>query len=307
MRKLLAIVVEVLYGLPLVAVSALGADVLLQRRSLAYLLFPLITGVGAALGFWRGRAGKLPPWQLAVLLDLPLLLLVGWFLSSRVLSLLALPLLSTLSVVLGLGAAGRRRAGAAGAGAESAQAPGRGQATAAVLVPLLVLNLALAAAVPRFVSSLIVSRETAEPAAPYRLAMLDGGTVPASQLRGRVVVLDFWATWCGPCRRELPEIQRLSDQFAGRRDVVICAVDGASGDTPEQARQFFRQHGFRLDLAYDYQRAATKALSVHGFPTLLVLDRAGRIRLRHVGYVGAEDLGGKLTGLIERLLAESSS
>jgi thiol-disulfide isomerase/thioredoxin len=297
MRKLLAIVVEVLCGLPLVAVSALGADVLLQRRSLAYLLFPLITGVGAALGFWRGRAGKLPPWLLAVLLDLPLLLLVGWFLSSRVFSLLALPLLSTVSVVLGLAAAGRERAGA----------PGRGHAAAAVLVPLLVLNLALAAAVPRFVSSLIISREMDEPAPPYRLAMLDGGTVAAGQLRGRVVVLDFWATWCGPCRRELPEIQRLSDRFAGRRDVVICAVDGAENDTPEQALRFFRQHRYRLDLAYDYQQAASKALSVHGFPTLLVLDRAGRIRLRHVGFVGAEDLGGKLTGLIERLLAESPS
>jgi hypothetical protein len=93
--------------------------------------------------------------------------------------------------------------------------------------------------------------------------------------------------------------------------VVFYAVDFAGGDTPDdqgdtpaRASEFFRRRGFRLPLAYDAGGRAAKALHAHGLPTLLVLDRSGRVRLRHVGFVGAEDLGATLTGTLQQLLAE---
>ncbi|HEY2290052.1 MAG TPA: TlpA disulfide reductase family protein [Thermoanaerobaculia bacterium] len=291
MRRFLAFLFEVLCDVPVVALSLIGTDVLLQSRSLAYALFPLLTAVGVALGFWRGRASALPSWQLAALLGLPLLASAFWFRAESGWALAALPLLALLSVALGLAVVRVARTG--------------WSRTAAALVPLLILNLALLPAVPRLISSLVSSRRVDEPAPPYRLIRLDGGAVAAEQLRGRVVVLDFWAVWCTPCRRELPEIERVHARFARRPDVAFFAVDGAQGDTPEQARQYFRDHGYRLDLAYDDRQVVQTSLSVHGYPTLLVLDRAGRIRLRHVGFLGAEELAGKLTGLIEMLLAES--
>jgi thiol-disulfide isomerase/thioredoxin len=293
MRKLLVVLLEAICALPLVAVGLGGADVLLQSPSLAYLLFPLLTVAAAALGFWRGRASALASWQVATLIDLPLLLVVLWFLSQRAWSLLALPLLGMTFAALGIAAA------------RSARTAPRGRRWAIVLVPLLAVNFVLLLGLQRFVSSLVVSREVREPAPLYRLALLAGGTMDARQLRGRVVVLDFWATWCGPCRRELPELEQIYERFAKRPDVAFYAVDAARGDTPEQARRFFHQHGYRLALAYDRAEEVQKLLAVSGLPSLLVLDRAGRIRLRHVGFVGAENLTGKLTSLIDTLLAES--
>jgi len=124
-------------------------------------------------------------------------------------------------------------------------------------------------------------------------------------------VIDFWATWCAPCQHELPELEGLYRRFSGDRRVAFYAVDVSEadtpderGDTPAQASEFLRKHGYRMPLAFDAGGRAAKALHAHGLPTLLVLDRSGRVRLRHVGFVGAEDLGATLAGTVEKLLAE---
>ena len=297
MRKVLAVVSDLAFGLPLVAVALLGVRVLLQSQSLASLFFPSLCLVSLAIGFWRGGAAALASWQTVALLNLPLLLVVLWFLSKRNWLLLALPVIvsvfSALGAALGRGGRGARRRWAA-------------------LLPLVVIvSLVLVLFTSRYAASLIVSKEVSEPAVPFRISSIDGGEVSAQQLRGRVVVLDFWATWCGPCRRELPELERLYERFEGRRDVVFYAIDGgqtdtpgAQGDTPEQAREYFRKGGYRIPLAQDPEGGLERSLSVSGYPTLLVLDRAGRVRFRHVGFIGSEDLVGKMMALIESLLAE---
>lgn len=293
MRKALAVLFELANGLVLIAVLFAGERVLLQSRSLVVLFLPLLGVAALGLGWWRGRASPLAGWQVVALLNLLSVLLVAYA-AGRAWLLWLLPVLSVAFAAMGVAAArwpaARRRAA----------------------LPLLAAAvLALGAMGPGFARSLVASHDVREPAVSFQLALPAGGQVAAEQLRGRVAVIDFWATWCVPCQHEMPEIDRLYQRFAGDRRVAFYAVDVSEtdtpddkGDTPALASEFFRRHGFHLPLAFDTGGGAGRALHAHGLPTLLVLDRSGRVRLRHVGYVGAEDLGAMLTGEIQHLLAE---
>jgi hypothetical protein len=94
-------------------------------------------------------------------------------------------------------------------------------------------------------------------------------------------------------------------------NVAFVAVDGVmtdvpreAGDTAERAMTYFRRGGFTIPLAWDGGTVLEKAFALHGFPTLPVLDRDGRVRMRHVGFVGAEDLERTLTDKIAELQNE---
>jgi thiol-disulfide isomerase/thioredoxin len=291
MRKLLAVLFEFANGLVLVAVIFLGERILLQSRSLVFTFLPLLAVAAIGLGVWRGRASALAAWQVVALLNLPLVLLV-WYAGGRARGLWLLPVLGLAFAAMGVAAA---------------RGPAARRSWRVGLPLLATATLVLGAMGPLFARSLVVSHEVREPAVPFQFALPAGAPVSAAQLRGRVALIDFWATWCVPCQHE-----RLYQRFAGDRRVAFYAVDvpvtdtpADQGDTPAQAIGFFRQRGFRMPLGYDTGGRAAEALHAHGLPTLLVLDRSGRVRLRHVGFAGAEDLGETLSGTIEKLLAEN--
>jgi thiol-disulfide isomerase/thioredoxin len=305
MRKVLAVLLELATGLILVAVLVVG-NLLLQSRSLVFLFLPLLAVAAVGLGAWRGRASGLPPWLVVALLNLPMALLV-WYTAGRAWGLLLLPLVGLAFAAMGVAA----RRGSAARGPAAAPRPAAWRARRVALPLLAAAVVVLGAMGPRFARSLVVSHEVREPPVSFELALPAGAPVAAEQLRGRIAVIDFWATWCGPCQHELPELERLYRRFSGDPRVVFYAVDFSGGDTPDdqgdtpaRASEFFRRRGFRMPLAYDAGGRAAKALHAHGLPTLLVLDRSGRVRLRHVGFVGAEDLGATLTGTLQKLLAE---
>ena len=111
----------------------------------------------------------------------------------------------------------------------------------------------------------------------------DGGPVRLSDHRGKVVVVNFWATWCRPCREEMPALQRVA---RSEPDIVFLAVDlQESGD---KARSFLEQLGLdRLELVLDTDARTTRRYGVLSLPSTFFLDREGTIR--HL------DLGGPMT------------
>src|SRR6059058_744083 len=132
--------------------------------------------------------------------------------------------------------------------------------------PIVVFAFAAAVAGPLFVGFLARSQNVTERPIPFAIRLVDGRTISSQQLRGRVVVLDFWATWCVPCRQELPILQRVYDKTKGRGDVAFFAVDGVMTDTPGDAGDtalgavaYFDRAGYTIPLAWDGGAVLEKA------------------------------------------------
>ncbi|MCB9662735.1 MAG: TlpA family protein disulfide reductase [Alphaproteobacteria bacterium] len=121
----------------------------------------------------------------------------------------------------------------------------------------------------------LVGRTAPELSLPLR----GGGSFDLAQARGKPVVLSFWASWCGPCRQELPA---LSDLASRRDDVTIVAVnvDRESKD----AERFLSQVRVDLPVALDPEATALGAYEVASMPTTFVVDRNGTLKWRKVGY-----------------------
>ncbi len=137
---------------------------------------------------------------------------------------------------------------------------------------------------------------------PFSITASDGSVIESAQMKGRVVVLTFWASWCAPCRQELPQLQKVFAQYRGQPDVEFWAVGGPWGeDTIERERQYAQKSGLTLPLAFDGERSASKAVGITGFPSLALLDKAGHLRFVHSGYDASDpfirDLPGKIDAL----------
>ena len=120
-------------------------------------------------------------------------------------------------------------------------------------------------------------REKARVSIP--LHKLDGTVTSLQELEDKVVFLNFWATWCGPCRREMPSMERLL-KAVGSDDLVMVAV---SSDTRQDVLDFSEKMGFTFDFLIDPDDTLSDAMGVPLVPTTLILDRQRRIALAHVG------------------------
>lgn len=121
------------------------------------------------------------------------------------------------------------------------------------------------------------------PLADFALPDLDGRTWTRADLRGKAALLNFWATWCGPCKTELPFLQTLRERLKGRSDVVLLTLN--VDDNPGLVAPFVRAHGLVLPvlLAAEF---ATKTLEEVGIPCTWIVDREGIVRLEQVGFGG---------------------
>lgn len=121
-------------------------------------------------------------------------------------------------------------------------------------------------------------------AAPaFQVTLLDGKTVRLRDLRGKVVALDFWATWCGPCRPTMKTLQALQEKYGGRLAVVGVSLDDET--TADQIRPTLQRLGvtYRIAASYDQTQAVKSAYRVPGAGLLYVIDRHGIIRWSHAG------------------------
>jgi thiol-disulfide isomerase/thioredoxin/dienelactone hydrolase len=137
-----------------------------------------------------------------------------------------------------------------------------------------------------------------DPAAPaLALVGLDGRTYDLARYRGRVVLVNFWASWCPPCVREMPSMQRLEEKLRGK-PFAILAVNTA--ESPQDVRAFLGRHHVSLPVMIDPDGRIIKRWKVFVFPTSFVIDAEGRIRLGVYGEVAwdAPETVGKITALL---------
>lgn len=141
------------------------------------------------------------------------------------------------------------------------------------------------------------------PAPSFDFAV-NGRTLSSSDLRGRVVVLAFWTSWCSPCIQELPHLQRIYEHFRNDPRVAIYAVDvGWYQETPEKGRQFLTRHRLDLPMAFD-SGAGAKAFGIDGVPAIVLIDARGRVRFTHNGFDMSENVEAGVTRHIDDLLTD---
>ena len=132
------------------------------------------------------------------------------------------------------------------------------------------------------------SVELDELAPDFRLTNLDGRVVMLSDFRGKTVVLNFWATWCPPCREEMPEFQELWEARGGdgEGDLVVLAVNFLRDDTVGAATRFIEARGFTFPVVFDTTSGDVAArYGVRGLPATFFIDRKGVVRTTALGPV----------------------
>jgi cytochrome c biogenesis protein CcmG/thiol:disulfide interchange protein DsbE len=145
---------------------------------------------------------------------------------------------------------------------------------------------------PRDVPSPLVGR----PAAPFALTSYDGTTVQLSELRGKVVVLNFWASWCVPaCYDEAPVLER---GWRAYRDRGVVVLGVAIQDKDEAARKFIRDFRLSFANAPDPGGKVSVDYGVYGVPETFFIDREGRIRTKHVGAVSDQAFAASVEPLL---------
>ena len=119
------------------------------------------------------------------------------------------------------------------------------------------------------------------PAPTLEFETLDGHLIHGKDLAGKVVLLDFWATWCAPCVAALPELEAISKRY----DPAKFAMISVSGDaTKPTLRLFLETHPTSITQVWDGKGALRKLYGIQGFPTYLVIDRQGRVVHRQIDW-----------------------
>jgi len=170
----------------------------------------------------------------------------------------------------------------------AAHRPGRPAASraalvAAVLWPLLAAAGAARAELPSPELSHELTRlETPEPAPDFTLKDMDEQAHSLSAYRGKVVMLNFWATWCPPCRREIPSMESIY-QDVGKSGFVVLAVN--EFETPDHVFAYTGQLSVfpTFPILFDHDSKVSQAYGVKGLPTTVLIDKQGRIAYRAVG------------------------
>ncbi len=125
----------------------------------------------------------------------------------------------------------------------------------------------------------------------FSLTDLDGETISLSSYQGKYVLINAWATWCPPCRAEMPDLNAFYQQHHDE-GFEILAIN--AGDSWEEASQFAESYGLEFTVLLDQDGTVINGLGISGFPTSILVDPSGKVAMIHIGMMLPEDLRNKV-------------
>jgi peroxiredoxin len=128
----------------------------------------------------------------------------------------------------------------------------------------------------------------------FTLVDVNGRSVSLVDFKGKVVVLDFWATWCPPCKREIPDFIKLQSEY-GPKGVQIV---GIALDQPEKVRTFVRDNGMNYPVLLGTDEVSAHYGGVESIPTTFIIDKAGRIVTKYEGFRSKETFESQIKKLL---------
>ena len=130
----------------------------------------------------------------------------------------------------------------------------------------------------------------------FELAALDGSNIALSDYQGQIIIMNMWATWCPPCRAEMPGLERFYQTYKSD-GVVVLAVNGQEPEST--VRPFIAANNFTFPVLLDVDGTVGRQYATHSFPTTFVIDRNGRIQHVKVGEITAAELEQIVTPLLQ--------
>ncbi len=139
----------------------------------------------------------------------------------------------------------------------------------------------------------VIKKMISEAAPKFALKDISGNTVSLDDLKGKVVVVDFWATWCGPCKASFPAMQQALNLYKDDPDVKFVFVDSWESKKPDEmqknADEFIQKNKYTFNVLLDTDDKVIGSYAVEGIPTKFVIDPSSNIRFKEIGYDGSAD------------------
>ncbi|MBK7632235.1 MAG: TlpA family protein disulfide reductase [Ignavibacteriales bacterium] len=142
-----------------------------------------------------------------------------------------------------------------------------------------------------------INNPDGDKAPDFSLKSFEGKTIKLSDYKGKVVIIDFWATWCPPCRKGIPDLVSIQNDFT--KDVIIIGISLDGEKTIKDVPSFVKSYGINYPIVYGDEKVVSAYGGIEGIPTAFIIDKKGNVVDKHVGLVPKDTYVNKIKELLK--------
>ena len=145
---------------------------------------------------------------------------------------------------------------------------------------------------------IVTINKDSDKAPDFALKSVDGKIVKLSDYKGKIVIIDFWATWCPPCRRGIPDLVELQKEY--KKDLVVIGISLDAAKTIKDVPGFIKEYGINYPIVYGDQQVTIDYGGIRSIPTSFVIDQKGNVVDSNVGLVSKDTFVNKIKELLKK-------